>query len=86
MKYQKLSFDYKNYLGSKTGSTSQLFKKIDLVMAYLGIFCHQKLINGYEKIPRVTVEGIHVNFSICLGSYASETRLESELEAKKRQN
>ena len=34
------------------------------------------------KIPRVTVEEIHINFSICMGSYTSGNRHKSELEAE----
>ena len=58
----------------------------DLVMAYLGVFWHRILIKGYEKIPQLTVEGINLNFSLCMGSYALGTRHKSELEAEKRQN
>ena len=33
-------------------------------MAYFRVFWHQKLINGNEKITRVTIQGLNVNFSI----------------------
>ena len=36
----------------------------DILMAYFRVFWHQKLINGNEKITRVTIQGLNVNFSI----------------------
>ena len=58
LKYLKFSFAYKNYPRSSAEVLQVDFSKVkmlytDLVMVYLGVFWHQKLINGHEKTPNI---------------------------------
>ena len=62
LKYQKLGFDKDKSLRSSIESSKVDFSKS--VNLYLGSFGIRNSLVALNKIPRVTIEGIHVYFSI----------------------